>query len=220
MVALDSAKTKGTEKLEWWQMIEYSPNVVRELPGRPKAVEAQFNNEINVAFAEPKLKARLADVGGTVLTGSPAEFGRLIADETDKWGKVVKFTRQIDPAPSVAVAPYCRFATPVPPHAGQVVTWVSLSRGRFGNKPSEVSSHDICPPPWQMGHWRVSSSAIQRSVGFVAKGCCASDEANHLRFDCCAFLFYSFSTKSTNRTLGCPAVFALRWSLIAESTRP
>src|SRR5262249_1760703 len=43
---------------------------------------------------------------------------------------------------SVAVAPYCRFATPVPPHAGQVVTCVSLLRGRFGNKPSGVSSHD------------------------------------------------------------------------------
>jgi hypothetical protein len=52
---------------------------------------------------------------------------------------------------------------PVPPHAGQVVTLVSPSRGRFGNRPSGVSSHDICPPPWQIGHLRISSSAIQRS---------------------------------------------------------
>jgi hypothetical protein len=77
--------------------------------------------------------------------------------------------RQIDPALSVAVAAYCGFATPVPLHAGQVVTWVSLSRGRFGNKPSRVSSHDICPPPWQMGHGRISSSAIQRSGVFMQK---------------------------------------------------
>ena len=37
------------------------------------------------------MKAQLADLGGTVLAGSPADFGRLIADETEKWGKVVKF---------------------------------------------------------------------------------------------------------------------------------
>jgi hypothetical protein len=37
------------------------------------------------------MRARLADIGGTALPGSPAEFGKLIADETEKWGKVVKF---------------------------------------------------------------------------------------------------------------------------------
>ena len=78
-------------------------------------------------------------------------------------------SRQIDLAFSVAMAGYCGFATPVPPHAGQVVTWGSLSRGRFGNRPSGVSSHDICPPPWQIGHWRISSSAIQRCGGFFQK---------------------------------------------------
>ena len=41
-------------------------------------------------LADPKIKARLADLGGTVLAGSPAEFGNLIADETEKWGKVIK----------------------------------------------------------------------------------------------------------------------------------
>ena len=42
------------------------------------------------ALADPKLKARLADLGGTVLVGSPAEFGKLIAHETEKWAKVIK----------------------------------------------------------------------------------------------------------------------------------
>ena len=42
------------------------------------------------ALADPKIKARLADLGGTVLPGSPADFGKLIADETEKWGKVVR----------------------------------------------------------------------------------------------------------------------------------
>ena len=42
-------------------------------------------------LADPKMKARLADLGGTALAGSPADFGKLIADETEKWGKVVKF---------------------------------------------------------------------------------------------------------------------------------
>ena len=42
------------------------------------------------ALADPKMKARLADLGGTVLAGSPADFGKLIADETEKWGKVIR----------------------------------------------------------------------------------------------------------------------------------
>jgi hypothetical protein len=67
------------------------------------------------------------------------------------------------------LARYCGFAKPVPPHAGQVVTWVSPSRGRFGNSPSGLSSHDICPPPWQIGQLRFSSSAIQRYVSFSCK---------------------------------------------------
>jgi len=51
----------------------------------------QAHKEVNAGLADPKLKARLADVGGAVLAGSPADFGKLIADETEKWGKVVKF---------------------------------------------------------------------------------------------------------------------------------
>ena len=42
------------------------------------------------ALADSKMKAQLADLGGMVLAGSPAEFGRLIADETEKWGKVIR----------------------------------------------------------------------------------------------------------------------------------
>ena len=41
-------------------------------------------------LADPKMKARLADLGGTVLAGSPADVGKLIADETEKWGKVIR----------------------------------------------------------------------------------------------------------------------------------
>ena len=44
-----------------------------------------------LALPIPRLRARLADLGGTVLAGSSADFGKLIADETEKWGKVVKF---------------------------------------------------------------------------------------------------------------------------------
>jgi tripartite-type tricarboxylate transporter receptor subunit TctC len=64
--------------------------------GAPKNTPVQIidrlNKEINAGLADPKIKARVADVGGTVLAGSPADFGKLIADETEKWGKVVKFS--------------------------------------------------------------------------------------------------------------------------------
>jgi tripartite-type tricarboxylate transporter receptor subunit TctC len=60
----------------------------------PKATPAEIvdklNKEINASLAEPKIKARLADLGGAVLALSPAEFGKLIADETEKWGKVIR----------------------------------------------------------------------------------------------------------------------------------
>jgi tripartite-type tricarboxylate transporter receptor subunit TctC len=57
----------------------------------PAEIIDKLNMEINAGLADPKLKARLTDLGGTVLALSPAEFGKLIADETDKWAKVVKF---------------------------------------------------------------------------------------------------------------------------------
>ena len=57
----------------------------------PAEIIGSLNKEINAALADPNMKARLADLGGTVLAGSPADFGKLIAEETEKWGKVVKF---------------------------------------------------------------------------------------------------------------------------------
>jgi hypothetical protein len=48
--------------------------------------------EINSILADPNVKARIADIGGTVLPGSPADFGKLIGDETEKWAKVIKFS--------------------------------------------------------------------------------------------------------------------------------
>jgi len=58
----------------------------------PIAIVEKLSKEINVALADPKMRARLTALGGTVLDGSPAEFGTLIADETQKWAKVVKFS--------------------------------------------------------------------------------------------------------------------------------
>jgi len=57
----------------------------------PAEIINKLNKEINAGLTDPKLKGRLADLGGTALAGSPADFGKLIADETEKWGKVVKF---------------------------------------------------------------------------------------------------------------------------------
>jgi tripartite-type tricarboxylate transporter receptor subunit TctC len=56
----------------------------------PAEIIDKLNKEINAGLADPKLKARLADFGGTPLVGSPADFGKLIADETEKWGKVIR----------------------------------------------------------------------------------------------------------------------------------
>ena len=58
----------------------------------PAEIVDKLNKEINAGLADPRMKARLADLGGTVLPGSPADFGKLIAGETEKWAKVVKFS--------------------------------------------------------------------------------------------------------------------------------
>jgi tripartite-type tricarboxylate transporter receptor subunit TctC len=72
----------GYEASSWWGI------------GTPKNTPAniveKLNSEINAALADPKMKARLADLGGTVLSGSPADFGGLVTEETEKWGKVVR----------------------------------------------------------------------------------------------------------------------------------
>jgi len=56
----------------------------------PTDVIDKLNKEINAGIADPKLKARLADLGSTPLAGSPADFGKFIADETEKWSKVIR----------------------------------------------------------------------------------------------------------------------------------
>jgi tripartite-type tricarboxylate transporter receptor subunit TctC len=72
----------GYEASSWWGV------------GTPKNTPAiiieKLNSEINAALADSKMKARLADLGGTVLPGSPADFGKLVTEETEKWGKVVR----------------------------------------------------------------------------------------------------------------------------------
>src|SRR5262249_20328534 len=56
----------------------------------PAEIVEKLNKEINAALADLNMKARLADLGGTPLPGSPANFGRLIAEEAEKWGKVIR----------------------------------------------------------------------------------------------------------------------------------
>jgi tripartite-type tricarboxylate transporter receptor subunit TctC len=87
-----------------WDALPEVPTVGEFLPGfeasswyglaAPRAVPAavvdKLNAEVNAALADARIKARLADLGGMPLAGSPAEFGRLIADETEKWGKVIR----------------------------------------------------------------------------------------------------------------------------------
>ena len=58
----------------------------------PADIIDKLNKDINACLADPKLKARIADLGGIAITGSPADFGKLIVEETEKWAKVVKFS--------------------------------------------------------------------------------------------------------------------------------
>jgi tripartite-type tricarboxylate transporter receptor subunit TctC len=57
----------------------------------PADIVDKLNKEVNAALADPKLRTRLADLGGTPFGGTPADFGKLIAEETEKWAKVVQF---------------------------------------------------------------------------------------------------------------------------------
>ena len=74
----------GYEASPWWGL-----GVPR---GTPAEIIDKLNREINAGLADPKIKARLTDLSVSVHTGSPAEFGKLLVDETEKWGKVVKFS--------------------------------------------------------------------------------------------------------------------------------
>jgi len=60
--------------------------------GTPDEIVNRLNQEINAILADPKARARFADLGASLLPGSPADFGKLVADETEKWAKVVKFS--------------------------------------------------------------------------------------------------------------------------------
>jgi tripartite-type tricarboxylate transporter receptor subunit TctC len=72
----------GYEATQWFGIV--APNKT------PAEIIDKLNKEINAGLADPTLKARLADLGGTPLSGSPADFGKLIADEIEKWGKVIR----------------------------------------------------------------------------------------------------------------------------------
>jgi tripartite-type tricarboxylate transporter receptor subunit TctC len=72
----------GYEASSWFGIA--APN------GTPAGIIEILNRETNAGLAAPKIKARLTDMGGMLLTGSPADFGKLIAVETEKWGKVIK----------------------------------------------------------------------------------------------------------------------------------
>ena len=62
----------------------------RQPKNTPTEIVDKLNKEINAGLADPKMKARLAELGATTLPGSPADFGKLIADETEKWAKVIR----------------------------------------------------------------------------------------------------------------------------------
>jgi tripartite-type tricarboxylate transporter receptor subunit TctC len=87
-----------------WKELPDVPSVAEFVPGfeaspwfgvgaprnTPTEIVKKLNKAINAILADPKMKARLVDLGGAVLSGSPGDFGKLIAEETEKWGKVVK----------------------------------------------------------------------------------------------------------------------------------
>jgi tripartite-type tricarboxylate transporter receptor subunit TctC len=60
--------------------------------GTPADIVDRLNQEINAGLSDPKLKARFADLGATVFPILPAEFGSFMAEETEKWGKVIRFS--------------------------------------------------------------------------------------------------------------------------------
>jgi tripartite-type tricarboxylate transporter receptor subunit TctC len=104
-IRVGTLRALGVTTITRWEGLPDIPAVAEFVPGyeasswfgigAPRNTPAEvidiLNKEINAGLADPKLKARLAEIGGTVLVKTPAEFGKLIAEETDKWGKVVKF---------------------------------------------------------------------------------------------------------------------------------
>jgi len=88
------------------EMMPELPTIAENVPGyesstwygvgapkdTPTEIVDKLNKAINVALADPSVKMRFHELGGSVIAGSPADFGKLIADETAKWAKVVKFS--------------------------------------------------------------------------------------------------------------------------------
>ena len=70
-----------------YPIVSVSPSSLRNTPTE---IIDKLNKEINAGLADPKIKVRFADLGATVTPGSAADFGKLIADETEKWGKVIR----------------------------------------------------------------------------------------------------------------------------------
>jgi tripartite-type tricarboxylate transporter receptor subunit TctC len=92
-----TAATRSDQLLDVPTVAEFVPGYEASVwfgIGAPRNTHAEIvnklNKEINAGLVDPKFKARLADLGGTVLAGSPADFGKLIAAETEKWGKVIR----------------------------------------------------------------------------------------------------------------------------------
>jgi tripartite-type tricarboxylate transporter receptor subunit TctC len=103
-VRVDKLRALAVTTAARWETLPELPTVGDFLPGfeasllygvgAPKNTPAEIidklNKEINAGLAEPKIKAQLADLDGTALIGSPADFAKLIAKETEKWGKVIR----------------------------------------------------------------------------------------------------------------------------------
>jgi tripartite-type tricarboxylate transporter receptor subunit TctC len=60
--------------------------------GTPRAIVMELNRQVNAGLADPKFMARFAEVGARVRPGSPEDYAKFIADETEKWGAIVKST--------------------------------------------------------------------------------------------------------------------------------
>jgi tripartite-type tricarboxylate transporter receptor subunit TctC len=72
----------GVEATQWYGLVAPKDT--------PADIVDRLNKEINAGLVDSKLKAKFAELGGMVLAGSPADFAKLIADETEKWGKVIR----------------------------------------------------------------------------------------------------------------------------------
>jgi tripartite-type tricarboxylate transporter receptor subunit TctC len=103
-IRADKLRPLAVTTVTRWEGLPDLPTVGEFLPGfeasawgglgaprnTPAKIIDTLNKEINAGLADPTMKARLADLGGTVLPGTPANFGKLIADESEKWGKVIR----------------------------------------------------------------------------------------------------------------------------------